>query len=102
SLDERDADPVSFWTYAIAALQRAVPGIGEVSLSLFQSPQLPPADIALAPLLNELFAVAGDLVLVLDDFHAVEGRDVQEGLAFLFGHLPPRIPLGSGTHAGTA
>src|SRR4051812_29985395 len=34
SLDQRDNDPALYWTYVIAALRTAAPGVGGVALSL--------------------------------------------------------------------
>ena len=34
-----------------------------------------------------------DIVLVLDDYHVIDARDVQDGMAFLLEHLPPQIHL---------
>ena len=45
----------------------------------------------LTALLNDLGAIAGDIVLVLDDYHVIDARDVQDGMAFLLDHLPPRL-----------
>ena len=39
SLDEDDNDPVRFFTYVIAALQRLHPGIGTTALALIESPE---------------------------------------------------------------
>jgi hypothetical protein len=39
-------------------------------------------------LLNDLGAIAADIVLVLDDYHVI---DVQHGMSFLLEHLPPRL-----------
>jgi ATP/maltotriose-dependent transcriptional regulator MalT len=39
SLDEADSQPLTFWRYVIAALQRAWPGVGEVSLAMLATPQ---------------------------------------------------------------
>ena len=47
----------------------------------------------LTTLLNDLGAVAGDIVLVLDDYHVIDAREVQDGMAFLLDHLPPRLHL---------
>ena len=91
SLDERDNDPASFWTYVIAALRTVAPGIGESALALLQAPQPPPVETLLTALLNDLAAVAGDIVLVLDDYHVIDVREVQDGMAFLLDHLPPRL-----------
>jgi len=32
-------------------------------------------------------------VLVLDDYHVIDARDVQDGMGFLLDHLPPQIHL---------
>ena len=89
SLDRGDNDPASFWTYVIAALRTAAPGVGESALALLQAPRPPPIETVLTALLNDLGAVAGDIVLVLDDYHVVDASDVQDGMAFLLDHLPP-------------
>ena len=88
SLDRGDNDLASFWTYVIAALRTAAPGVGESALALLQAPGPPPIETVLTVLLNDLGAVAGDIVLVLDDYHVIDARDVQDGMAFLLDHLP--------------
>jgi LuxR family maltose regulon positive regulatory protein len=91
SLDRADNDPASFWTYVIAALQTVAPGVGENALTLLQAPQPPPIETVLTALLNDLGAITGDIVLVLDDYHVIDARDVQDAMAFLLDHLPPRL-----------
>jgi LuxR family maltose regulon positive regulatory protein len=98
SLDQSDNDPASFWTYFVAALRKAVPSVGAAALSLLQSPQ-PPIMAALTALLNELSLVPKDVVLVLDDYHVIDALDVQEGMAFLLEHLPPRVHVVIATRA---
>ena len=89
SLDRADNDPVSFWTYVIAALRTVAPGVGDSALTLLQAAQPPPIETVLTALLNDLGAAAGDIVLVLDDYHGIDASDVQGGMAFLLDHLPP-------------
>src|SRR5690242_5859326 len=89
SLDQRDNDPALFWTYLVAALNTGVPGEDAVPL---QPPQ-PPNEAGLVALLNDLSAISNDVVLVLDDYHVIDARDVQDGMAFLLEHLPPQIHL---------
>ena len=91
SLDQADNDTASFWTYVIAALQTVAPGVGESALPLLQAPQPPPIETVLTALLNDLGAGTGDIVLVLDDYHVIDARDVQDAMAFLLDHLPPRL-----------
>ena len=92
SLDQRDNDPALFWAYLIAALQTAKPGIGADALALLRSSQ-PPIEAVLAPLLNDLDGLTDDVVLVLDDYHVIDAREVQEGMAFLLAHLPAPLHL---------
>jgi LuxR family transcriptional regulator, maltose regulon positive regulatory protein len=92
SLDPRDNDPALFWTYLVGALNTAAQGAAASALSLLQPPQ-PPTEAGLATLLNDLDAIPGDVVLVLDDYHVIEALDVQDGMAFLLEHLPPQIHL---------
>ncbi len=91
SLDRSDNDPASFWTYVIAALRTVASGVGESALPLLQAPHPPPIETVLTALLNDLGAVAADIVLVLDDYHVIDAGDVQDGMAFLLDHLPPRL-----------
>jgi LuxR family maltose regulon positive regulatory protein len=98
SLDERDNDPALFWTYLVVALKTAVPGVGANTLSLLQSPK-PPGEAGLVILLNDLDAISNDVVLVLDDYHVIDAREVQDGMAFLLEHLPPQIHVVIGSRA---
>ncbi|MDP9844902.1 LuxR C-terminal-related transcriptional regulator [Streptosporangium lutulentum] len=92
SLDRRDNDPALFWTYLITALKTAAPGVGADALSLLQSSRSP-IEAVLTTLLNDLHAMPDDVVLVLDDYHVLDARDVQDGMTFLLEYLPPRIHL---------
>ena len=91
SLDRGDNDPASFWAYVIAALRTVASGIGESALALLRAPQPPPVEAVLTALLNDVAAVAGNIVLVLDDYHVIDVRGVQDGMAFLLDHLPPGL-----------
>ncbi|HYO44991.1 MAG TPA: LuxR C-terminal-related transcriptional regulator [Candidatus Limnocylindrales bacterium] len=93
SLDEGDSDPGRFLAYLIAALQTVAPGAGAGALAMLGSPQPPPLEGPLTALLNDLVAIEGDVVLVLDDYHAVEAGPVDDALVFLVEHLPSRIHL---------
>ncbi|MCB0047385.1 MAG: hypothetical protein KDD92_18310 [Caldilineaceae bacterium] len=92
SLDENDRDPVRFLTYLMAALQRIDPNIGESARSMLQASP-PPIPAALTALLNDVAARPDRLMLVLDDYHAVAARPVDEAMTFLLDHLPPQLHL---------
>src|ERR1700722_4085035 len=89
SLDRGANHPATFWSYVITALRTVASGVGEGALALLQAPQPPPVEAVLTALLNDLATVAGDIMLVLDDYHVVDTREVQDGMAFLLDHLPP-------------
>jgi len=99
SLEEGDHDLPRFLTYLIAALQTAIPEIGAGGLIALQSPQSPPVESILTGLLNEVATVAGPVVLVLDDYHALDAgapgasKPVDDALAFLIAHQPPHMHL---------
>ena len=77
----------------IAALRTVAAGIGESALALLQAAQPPAVEAVLTALLNDLAAIAGDIVLVLDDYHVIDAPSVQDGMAFLLDHLPPGLHL---------
>ena len=89
SLDRGDNNPASFWAYVIAALRTAASGVGDSALALLDAPRPPPIETVLTTLLNDLGAAAGEIVLVLDDYHVIDAPGVQDGMAFLLDHLPP-------------
>src|SRR5918995_4214626 len=93
SLDEVENDPTRFLAYLVAALRTIAPNIGEGVLSVLQSPQPPPTESILTALLNEIDTVPDDFVLVLDDYHVIDGRAVDEALSFVLEHLPPGMHL---------
>jgi LuxR family transcriptional regulator, maltose regulon positive regulatory protein len=92
SLEPGDNQPVLFWTNLIAALQAATPGIGARARALLELPE-PPIEGALASLLNELNAATSRVVLILDDYHAVDLPEIQAGMTFVLEHLPPQLHL---------
>jgi LuxR family maltose regulon positive regulatory protein len=92
SLDHSDNDPALFWAYCIAALRTAAPGIGTGALALLSSTE-PPTEAFVVTLLNDLAALSGEVVLVLDDYHVIEETHIQDGMAFLVKHLPAQVRL---------
>jgi LuxR family transcriptional regulator, maltose regulon positive regulatory protein len=93
SLDEGDSDPFRFLLYMAAALHGAEPSCGADAMAALQSPRPPSAEAILTDLINEIDGIAGNMLLVLDDFHAVRSPEVDEALAFLLEHLPSRLRL---------
>jgi LuxR family maltose regulon positive regulatory protein len=90
SLDAQDNDPSRFWAYVVAALHHARPEIAAAD---------GPSEHLLPMLLNDITALEGDIVLVLDDYHLIESREIQNGMEFLVEHLPPNLHVVIGTRA---
>jgi LuxR family maltose regulon positive regulatory protein len=93
SLDEGDTNTVRFLSYLIAALQTIESNIGAGVLAVLQSPQQPPPEASLTILLNEISAIQDSFILVLDDYHVIDSKPVDQLLAFLVDHLPPQLHL---------
>ena len=93
SLDEADGDPPRFLTYLIAALRTVAPEIGEGLLDALQSPQALPTESILTTLVNEVATLPHPLILVLDDYHAIDAEPIDRALTFLLDHLPPQLHL---------
>jgi LuxR family maltose regulon positive regulatory protein len=90
SLEAADREPASFWTYVVAALRTAVPGVGESALELIASSPLP-TELVLTTVVNELAAAPADIWLVLDDYHLVDNHDLRDGMVLFLEHLPPHV-----------
>lgn len=95
SLDEGDNDPARFLAYLVAALQTVNAEIGRELLGLLQraQPPLPSPESLLTELLNSISALPESFVLVLDDYHVIDSKPVDQALAFLVEHLPPQLHL---------
>jgi LuxR family transcriptional regulator, maltose regulon positive regulatory protein len=93
SLDEGDSDPTRVLTYLVAALQTVSPNLGEGVLGALQSPQPPPIESMLTVLLNEISTLPEKFILVLDDYHLIDAKPIDDALAFLLEHLPPQVHL---------
>ena len=92
SLDENDGELAQFLSYVIAALQHVEPQIGASALPLLQASPLPVSSV-LTTLLNDIAQQPDALMLVLDDYHAVDSHPIDEAVTFLLDHLPPQLHL---------
>ncbi len=97
SLDERDNDPARFLHYLIGALRTAEDGIGATTYALLGSPELPPADVVMAPLINDLASLTKPAVLVLDDYHIISDMRVHQLVGQLVEFLPESLRLAIAT-----
>jgi LuxR family maltose regulon positive regulatory protein len=95
SLDKGDDDPMRFWTHAIAALQTFEPKLAADLLTGFEAGQLPPLEMLLTSIINQLNALRQEypVIVVLDDYHLIENPAIHRSLTFLVDHQPPQMCL---------
>ena len=95
SLDAGDNDPARFWRHAVAALDRVCPGIAARVGPLLGPPPPPSFEGPVTALINELAAQpgAGEVALVLDDYHLIDSQPVHASVEFLLEHRPPGLRL---------
>lgn len=93
SLDDGDSDPTRFLTYLVAALRTVAPSLGAELVAALDSPQPPPVDALLPTLLNQIATLPQPALLVLDDYHVLDARPIDQALAFLLERLPPQLHL---------
>ena len=93
SLDGGDSDPARFLSYFIRALGTIRADIAAGAAAAFQSSRPQPTESVMAILLDEIAEVRDDFLLVLDDYHLIDSRPVDEALTFLLDHLPPNMHL---------
>ena len=101
SLDEGDSDQGRFLSHLIGSLRTLTIGadnglaskLGTSVLVALQSPQPPATEAVLTALLNEIAAIPEPFVLVLDDYHLIDAKAVDEVLVFILAHLPPQMHI---------
>lgn len=93
SLDEGDDDSIRFLTHLVAAVQTIAENIGEGVIGALKSPQPPSTESILTILLNEISALPHKFVLVLDDYHVIGAKQIDDALIYLLEHLPPQMHL---------
>ena len=91
SLDEGDRDPALFVSHLRAALQGAAPTAGAAARA--------DGETLMTALLNELADIGRRILLVLDDYHAAAGEEVDSAATLLIDYLPPHLHVAIVTRA---
>jgi LuxR family maltose regulon positive regulatory protein len=74
-------------------MQGISPGLGHWVRVTLEGPQVPPAEVLLTALLNDLAGSPISFVLVLDHIHVLDAGEVQDALAFLVWSMPAQVHL---------
>ena len=93
SYEKTENDTSLFLAYLVGTLIKNK-GIsttfGENILEVIYLPK-PPFREILTAILNEIAAFPGKIILVIDDFHTIELKQIHETMIFLIEHLPPQF-----------
>ncbi|MGZ4331279.1 MAG: LuxR C-terminal-related transcriptional regulator [Solirubrobacteraceae bacterium] len=87
-LDAGDNDPALLWRYVATAADRVRPGLGRGALRRLGVAGSP-VEAAVDELLNGVAALGTELVIVLDDLHAVTSQECLASIDYALAHLPP-------------
>jgi LuxR family transcriptional regulator, maltose regulon positive regulatory protein len=93
SLDKGDNDPFHFIHYLIAALQKFDSNTGKTTLAMLQSPQQQPIESIMTSLSREISEIPINCVLVLDDYHCVDTKQIHNMVESLLDYLPAQLRL---------
>jgi len=93
SLDEDDNDPIRFFQYFIAALQKIIPAIGEGLMSMPQGAPVVSFDNSINILINEISKSVNPFILIMDDFHVIHSQPVLDIVTILLERMPPQMHL---------
>lgn len=99
SLDAADNDPARFLTYfkaALAVVEESFDGAGQTEGMAEKDARIDAArlsDELQVVLLNQIYLISTDFVLVLDDYHLITNQSIHKFLAFLVEHMPPQMHL---------
>ncbi|WP_308638373.1 LuxR C-terminal-related transcriptional regulator [Paenibacillus silvisoli] len=91
SLDEGDNEAASFLAHFIAALKTIANEVGDDAVRILDSQQSTSVEAIFTSLLNDISALPCKLALVLDDYHTINAKGINDGLIFLVEHLPPHM-----------
>lgn len=90
--EESDSDPARFWSYLVEAVGQAHPAAA-VDLKPVVAGSNGDDLVVVTALVNALAAVAGPLVVVIDDYHLIDNGSVQRGMERLIDLCPHQVTI---------
>jgi LuxR family transcriptional regulator, maltose regulon positive regulatory protein len=92
SLDEADIDPGRFLEYLVACLEEGGL-VMNTTMPFPESGEKAQVTGILVNLIQGLVNFQREVILILDDYHLIQGKEVNAALEFLLNHAPPRLHL---------
>jgi LuxR family maltose regulon positive regulatory protein len=92
TLDEGDNVPGRFLEYLTACLEEGGALIDSTVLPIQQA-EPTPVEAILGDLIRALIHLERELILILDDYHLIQNKEVHTALDYLLDYAPPRLHL---------
>jgi LuxR family maltose regulon positive regulatory protein len=93
SIDKSDNDPVEFLSYIISGIQRIHKEFGQTALNLLHSSNKPNAESIAGLLINDILNIRQNFLLVLDDFHFINSREIFDLTNYLLQYIPDNLHI---------
>ena len=91
--DSSDSEPVALWTGIVEAIRRVRPDFGGAAGAALQARHVDVHDALIPVVVRELESLEGELVLVLDDYQAVESAACHASLEYFMDAQPGNVQL---------
>lgn len=93
SLDASDNDLQIFMTYLIESIESMFPGSVKDLRALMKGTNMPSAGMLATSLINHLYEIDDNFILVLDDYHLIQDKNVHELVYQMLIHPPEAMHL---------
>ncbi len=93
SLGPQDNDLIEFWSYTIAAVNSKHPQFAETVTPYLSSLKSGAFEPFLSAMIRELDRCSDELVIIWDDYHAIELAPIHASVAYFLAYLPAHIHL---------
>jgi LuxR family maltose regulon positive regulatory protein len=97
TFDDSDSHPDRFLQYIVASLQTIQPGLGQSGLSALLSSSTPISHELISnfiiSLINDLAEVKHPFLLVFDDYHTLQNKDIHLAVVQMLEHMPQTLSL---------
>ncbi len=93
TLDSFDNDPLRFWSYISASLQKVCSRSGSNLYQVIQIGNDPENYQLLTPFINAIARIPYQICLVLDDYQNIKDPRIHQGMTYLLDHQPNQMHL---------
>ncbi|BBI36705.1 LuxR C-terminal-related transcriptional regulator [Cohnella abietis] len=93
SLGSQDNDLIEFWSYTIAAVNSKNPHFAEVVTPYLSSLKSGAFEAFISAMLRELDGYSDELVIIWDDYHAINLASIHASVSYFLAYLPAHIHL---------